>query len=322
MGLARFGKEAGLNGIGGQQAQFITAETVLGVGEEELAGEIGTEECGIVGVERNEKGAVEVMAQGVGGEGGADAGANVGGRVQFQGNAAGLEMLEESFVPNGGECVADALGADGESLPEGFRAGGFAGMVGEAEACVAGASVESTEGLGAGAALVATETDADDGGILATHFGGFAEDALRLLDSKVADGVEDPVNRETQLEGSALAGAFESLKDRFEAARIEVAPHINDADRDINFGMNYALSGKLLHHAPGREFVIFRLLQPTGNSLEGFNEAGEVREAVEGFGFAEGHGALVAACTELNQVWRAGWCLRGEGATRPWGERG
>ena len=65
--------------------------------------------------------------------------------------------------------------------------------------------------------------------------------------------------------------------------------------------MNHALGGKLLHHAPSREFVIFRLFQPPGNSLERFNEAGEVREAVQGFGFAEGHGTLVAACTELNQ---------------------
>ena len=35
---------------------------------------------------------------------------------------------------NGGEGMADALGADGEGFADGFRAGGFAGVVGQPEA--------------------------------------------------------------------------------------------------------------------------------------------------------------------------------------------
>ena len=38
--------------------------------------------------------------------------------------------------------------------------------------------VERAEGLGAAAALVAAEADADDGWVLGAHFGSLAEDAL------------------------------------------------------------------------------------------------------------------------------------------------
>ena len=73
-----------MNGIGGEPAQFFAGKALLGVGEEELVGEIGAEEGGIVGVERDQQAAIEVLAQGVGGEGGADAGADVGCGVQFK----------------------------------------------------------------------------------------------------------------------------------------------------------------------------------------------------------------------------------------------
>ena len=38
---------------------------------------------------------------------------------------------------------------------------------------------------------------------------------------------------------------------------IEVAPHIDDADGDEDLGVDDALLGELLHHAPGDEFVVF-----------------------------------------------------------------
>jgi hypothetical protein len=67
-------------------------------------------------------------------------------------------------------------------------------------------------GLGAGSALVSAETDADDGGVIFAHLGGFAEDAIGFLDGEVADGVEDPVEGEAKLAGGALAGAFETRR--------------------------------------------------------------------------------------------------------------
>ena len=68
-------------------AQFVAGKALLGVGEQVLVGEIGTEEGGIVGVERDQQAAIEVAAQGMGGERGADAGADVGGGIQFEWSA-------------------------------------------------------------------------------------------------------------------------------------------------------------------------------------------------------------------------------------------
>ena len=197
-----------------------------------------------------------------------------------------LQVLEEFVVTNGGEGVADALGADGERFADGLGAGGFAGVVGEAQAGGAGLGVEGAEGLGAGAALVTAEADADDGGVLGAHFGGLAEDALGLFDGEVADGVEDPVEREAQLARGALAGAFQGGEDGLEAAGIEVAPHIDDADGDVDLGVDDALGGELLHHAPGGELVVFGVGEAAGDGLEGLNEAGEVSETVERLGVA------------------------------------
>ena len=52
---------------------------------------------------------------------------------------------------NGRKRVADALGADGERLSNGLGAGGFAGVIGEPQACRACLRVECAKGLGAGA---------------------------------------------------------------------------------------------------------------------------------------------------------------------------
>ena len=51
--------------------------------------------------------------------------------------------------------MADALGADGEGFPDGFRAGGFAGVIGKPEPGARGLRVKCVELLGAAAALIA-----------------------------------------------------------------------------------------------------------------------------------------------------------------------
>ena len=50
----------------------------------------------------DEEAAIEILAQGVGGEGGADAGADVGGWVEFECGAARFQVLEKSLILNGG----------------------------------------------------------------------------------------------------------------------------------------------------------------------------------------------------------------------------
>ena len=170
-----------------------------------------------------------------------------------------------------------------ERLPDGLGTGGFAGVVGQAQAGARSFSVKSVEWRGAGAALVAAQADADDGGVVRAHLGGLAEDALGLLDGEVADGVEDPIEGEVELAGGALAGALQAGEDGLEGARIEVAPHIDDADGDVDLGVDHALVVQVLHHAPCRQFVILGVFQASRNGLEALNELGEVREAIERF---------------------------------------
>jgi hypothetical protein len=75
-------------------AEFVAGESLLGMGEEELVGEIGAEESGIVGVDGDEEAEIEVAAEGMGGEGRADAGANVGRRVELEGCPPDFQVLE------------------------------------------------------------------------------------------------------------------------------------------------------------------------------------------------------------------------------------
>ena len=73
----------------------------------------------------------------------------------------------------------------------------------------------------------------------------------------MADGVEDPVEREAQLAPAALAGAFQAGKDGLEGGGIVVTPVIDDADSDEDLGVNDALGGEMLDHAPCGQLVVF-----------------------------------------------------------------
>ena len=137
-GLFIFGKEAGADGVGGQPAQFVAGKSLLGVRQEELVGEIGAEEGRVVGVERDQEAEIEIAAQGVRGERGTDAGADVGGGVELESRRSALSAPGAESRPGWPKGVADALGADGKRFPDGLGAGGFAGVVGEAQAGGAG----------------------------------------------------------------------------------------------------------------------------------------------------------------------------------------
>ena len=83
------------------------------------------------------------------------------------------------------------------------------------------------------------------------------KDALGFRNGEVADGVEDPVDREAEFAFGAHRAPFQSREDGFEARGIVIAPHVDDADGDVDFGVDDALLGEMLHHAPGGEFVVF-----------------------------------------------------------------
>ena len=105
----------------------------------------------------------------------------------------------------------------------------------------------------------------------------------------MADGVEDPVERRGRVRAArAFAGAFEAGEDGLEARGIVVAPHVDDADGDVDLGVDDALRGEMLHHAPGGELVVFGADEQAGDGFEGFDEAGEISELIEGFGFVRG----------------------------------
>jgi hypothetical protein len=78
-------------------AELVAGKSLLGMGEEELVGEVGGEEGGIVGVEGDQEAAIEVAAEGMGGEGRTDAGADIGGGVELEGCRSALSGLGESF---------------------------------------------------------------------------------------------------------------------------------------------------------------------------------------------------------------------------------
>ena len=197
--------------------------------------------------------------------------------------------------------MADALGADGKRFPDGLGTRGFAGVVGQAQTGACRFSVKGVKWRGAGAPLVAAQADADDGRVVRAQLGGLAEDALRFFHGEVANRVEDPVEREVQLAGGALAGAFQACEDGLKGARIEVAPHIDDADGNVDLGMDDALGVQTLHHAPCCQFVIFGVFQASRNSFEALNEFGEVREAIERFRFAKGQRLRIMVRAKLHQ---------------------
>ena len=101
------------------------------VDEEVFVEQRGAEHGWVVGVEGDYEAAVEVHVHRVGIDGGAAAGAEVGGEVEFEGDLAFGEEVEEVGVELGGEGVAEAFGADGDGGPDGLRADGLAGVGGE-----------------------------------------------------------------------------------------------------------------------------------------------------------------------------------------------
>ena len=100
----------------------------------------------------------------------------------------------------------------------------------------------------------------------------FVEHALRGVDSEMAHGVEDPVQRHAEVALAALAAAFQAFEQR---SKLAAAP-VNHADRDVHLRMQHVLRMQLLHHAIGDEFVVVGGAQALGDRLEGQQKSGEI----------------------------------------------
>ena len=133
-----------------------------------------------------------------------------------------------------------------------------------------GARINGGEPLGRAGALVAA--DAEGNHVAVAELDGQVEDGLRLLGSKLADGVEDPQERDAEICFAALAAAFEAFE---EGGEILLAPKA-DADGDDHLGVQNVLRFQPLHQAVGDELVVFGSAEVSGDVLERGEESGEV----------------------------------------------
>ena len=268
------------------------------MGEEIFVEEIGAEEGWVVGVEGDHEAFLEVAAGGVGVERGATAGAQVAGDVELEGDLALGEDFDEVGVVLRGEGVADALGADVERGPDALRAGVFAGVAGEAEAGGFGFGVELAELVGGAEEFVAADADADDAGVLVLELGGFVEDAGAGFEAEVADGVDDPEQRDVEVGFGAGAAALDGGHDFVD---VEAVLPVEDADGDVGFGVADALCGEVAEHVVGDELVVGGGVEAGGDGFEAEEEAGEVVVGVDGAGVGEGEWGGVVAVGELDE---------------------
>ena len=272
------------------------------VGEGVLVEQAGAEHGWVVGVEGDHEAEVEVGAQGVVVKGGAAAGAEVGGDADLDGELALGEDLKEFLVVVGGEAVADALGADVDGGPDAGGAfddaAGFSGVGGEAETGVARLGVEGLE-LGCGAAgLVSADADADDGGELRAELGGLAEDAGGFFGAEVAYGVDEPEDGGAEFALATDAAAFDGFDEGF---YVGMLPVVEDAEGDVDLGVDDALGGEGADHVVGDKLVVCGGAEAVGDGLEGGEEAEEVVVGVEAAGVVEGERIGVVALGERDE---------------------
>lgn len=272
--------------------------------EEIFVEEVGAEEGRVVGVEGDHQAFFEIAADGmVGdagilGERGTAAGAEIAGDVELEGNLALDEDVDEVLIVLRGEGVPDAFGSDVDGCPDALRTRGLACVAGEAEAGCFGFGVELAEVLGGASGFVASDADADYAGINVLEGGGLGEDARTFGDAEMADGVDDPEERDVELGLATKATAFDGGHD---FVYVEAAEVVEDADGNVGFGVADALGGEVAEHVVGDGLVVGRRMEALGDGLEAHEEAGEVGVAVDVARVGEGEGCGVVAEGELNE---------------------
>ena len=79
------------------------------------------------------KGMVEIAPNGVLLDRPTNAGPQIAGHTDFNGNLPLGEFLNQIGIVLRGQTVADALGSEVQGAPDGFRPGGFAGVHGSVQ---------------------------------------------------------------------------------------------------------------------------------------------------------------------------------------------
>src|ERR1035441_2669566 len=163
----------------------------------------------------------------------------------------------------------------------GVRPSALTGMGSEMKAVFGGARINRGEPLGRTRLLVATNTERNHAAI--AKLDSQIEHALRLLGTELADGIEDPQQRNAEVFFSALATAIEALEKRGE---ILFAPEA-DAGRNNHLRMKNVMRLQPLHQPVSNQLVVFRSAQVSCHILKRSEEAFEVRVVVELFDFGQ-----------------------------------
>ena len=109
----------------------------------------------------------------------------------------------------------------------------------------------------------------------------------RRFNSEVTNGVEDPIERHTEVALAALTSALQA----FEQRRKFAAAPVNHSDGNVHLRMQNVLRVQLPHHAIGDELIIVGCAQPLGDGFEGQQESGEVFVLVQRASFFFGEDA-------------------------------
>src|ERR1700679_1649876 len=149
----------------------------------------GTEHGRIVAVQSDHHTAVKIILCRMFAETRAEPGAHVAGKADFDRNLALGKLFHKIGIVEGGEAVADALGAQIERAPYGFRWPGLAGVCGQAHAVIGGPGIGVTEEFRRSFLLIAAYTDANDLAVVIADCE--LENFLRSLGTELPNRVED-----------------------------------------------------------------------------------------------------------------------------------
>src|SRR5450755_2776361 len=164
------------------------------------------EHGGIVAVERDHDALIKIGADGMLGERGAAAGAQIAGHTNFERNLASREFLHQLRILSGGKAMANAFGPQIQRSPNRFRAGVLAGVGGQAESIVSGVGIGLAEKLWRGFLLVAADADSGYVAIAVEH--GLLKHRLGGFRAEVTHRIEDPEQRNTEVMLAALAATI------------------------------------------------------------------------------------------------------------------
>lgn len=120
-------------------------------------------------------------------------GAEIAGGADFEGDLARDEEIHQAFVVNGGDAMADALGAENfDRVADILRTAHFAGVDDAMETFVGGVVENFAEVGGGERFFVAAESEGDDP--CGFHLRGEARNFHSFFGAELAYGVEDPID--------------------------------------------------------------------------------------------------------------------------------